>query len=96
MEEEDFPYPTPFWCFNLQAFQALNSKSNPNQVIQNAAYVMEEEDLSFPTLFFFDLQTIQALNSKNNPEQAFQNAIATFLLLSHKGLFKIPKCLLTL
>jgi hypothetical protein len=35
MEEEDFSYPTPFWCFNLQAFQALKSKSSPNQVIQN-------------------------------------------------------------
>jgi hypothetical protein len=36
MEEEDFPYPTPFCRFNLQAFQALKGKSNPNQVIQNA------------------------------------------------------------
>jgi hypothetical protein len=32
-EEEDFPYPTLFWRFNLQAFQALKEKSNPKQVI---------------------------------------------------------------
>jgi hypothetical protein len=36
LEEEDFPYPTPFWRFNLQAFQALKGKSNPNQEIKNA------------------------------------------------------------
>jgi hypothetical protein len=33
MEEEDFPYPTPFCRFNLQAFQALKGKSNPKQEI---------------------------------------------------------------
>jgi|WetSurSiteA1Bulk_404760.scaffolds.fasta_scaffold163388_1 hypothetical protein len=59
MEEEDFSYPTPFRRFNLQAFQSLKGKSNPNQVIQNAAYVREEEDFPYPTPFF--------LQSANNP-----------------------------
>jgi hypothetical protein len=36
LEEEDSPYPTPFWRFNLQAFQALKGKSNPKQEIKNA------------------------------------------------------------
>jgi hypothetical protein len=35
-EEEDFPYPTLFWRFNLQAFKALKEKSNPNHNYQNA------------------------------------------------------------
>jgi hypothetical protein len=59
LEEEDFPYPALFWCFHLQAFQALKEKSNSKQAIQNATFVMEEEDLSFQNPFF--------LQSTNNP-----------------------------
>jgi len=58
-EEEDFPYPTFFYFFNLQTIQAPKSKSNPNQTIKNSNQATEEEDLPFRTPFF--------LQSANNP-----------------------------
>jgi hypothetical protein len=75
MEEEDFSYPIPFWCFNLQAFEALKGKSNPNQVIQNAAYVIEEEDFPYPTPFF--------LQSANNPSPKRQKQPKTSSFKMH-------------
>jgi hypothetical protein len=49
-EEEDFVFHPTFRSFNLQTIHALKDKSNPNQVIQNANQVMEE-DCDFSRLF---------------------------------------------
>jgi hypothetical protein len=35
-KEEDFVFRQTFRSFNLQTFQALKAKSNPNQTIKNA------------------------------------------------------------
>jgi hypothetical protein len=35
-KEEDFVFHPTFRSFNLQTFQALKAKSNPNQTIKNA------------------------------------------------------------
>jgi hypothetical protein len=63
-EEEDFPYPTFFYFFNLQTIQALKAKNNPNQTIKKSNQATEEEDLPFQTPFF--------LQSANNPTPKHQ------------------------
>jgi hypothetical protein len=63
----------PFWRFNLQTFQALKAKSNPNQVIQNAIQVMEEEDCDFSRLFPLSLRLLPTQPANNpSPERQKQ------------------------
>ena len=66
MEEEDLSPRRPFGVFNLQTFQPLKAKSNPNQATQKANRGMEEEDLPFQTPFF--LQSANKPSPKNQKQ----------------------------
>jgi hypothetical protein len=96
MEEEDFPYPTPFWRFNQQTFQALKGKSNPNQAFQNAKYVMEEEDFPFPSPFFLQSANNTIPKQQKQPKPSFSKCICDSSSSITQETAKIPKRSLTL
>ena len=70
-EEEDFPYPTFFYFFNLQTIQPPKCKSNPKKVIQNSNQAMEEEDLPFPTFFFLQSANNSTPKQQKQPKASF-------------------------
>jgi hypothetical protein len=74
-EEEDFPHSTFFYFFNLQTFQALKAKNNPNQTIKNANQVTEEEDLPFRTPFFLQSANNTNLKQQKQPKASFSKCI---------------------